>query len=212
MLTGNWPRGKQGTTARRPARSRARVEPGSVCIWRSGAETSAWSLVPRLTVSSRLGGSCRKSSDCSGADHSYPPKARRRALGLVANQARQLRMRRVVGGRRVRRTVWRPSTKRAARHRTAKRAGKPARTKRAARHRTAKPAAKRPRTRLAIGLTTVARRTEHGRRPRKDTPFTEHAQSLWARILVPFASAIAASANDVVAGDPATLKGAKTIV
>jgi hypothetical protein len=157
MLTGNWPRGKQGTTARRPARSRARVEPGSVCIWRSGAETSAWSLVPRLTVSSRLGGSCRKSSDCSGADHSYPPKARRRPLGLVANQATQLRMRRVVGGRRVRRTVGRPSTKRAARHRTAKRA------------------AKRPRTRLATGLTTVARRSEHGGRPRKDRPFTEQA-------------------------------------
>jgi hypothetical protein len=177
MLTGNWPRAKQGTTARRPARSRARarVEPGSVCIWRSGAEASPWSLVPRLTVSSRLGGSCRRSSDCSGADHSYPPKARRRALGLVANQARRLRMRRVVGGRRVRRTVGRPSTKRAARHRTAKPAAKPARTKRAARHRTAKPAAKRPRTRLATGLTTVAPRSEYGGRPRKHTTFTEHA-------------------------------------
>src|SRR6266566_6731680 len=106
-------------------------------------------------------------------------------LGLVANQARRLRMRRVVECRSARRTAGRPSTRRAARHLTAKpvarrpstrRAArfltaKPAArrpsTRRAARFLTAKPTARRPRTTRATALTTLARRGDQARQPLK---------------------------------------------
>src|SRR5437016_1256663 len=85
-----------------------------------------------------------------------------RPLGLVVNQARLLRMRRGVGCRNARRTAGRPSTRRAARHRTPKPAARRPRTRHAAWFLTAKPTAKRTRTRLATGLTTVARGGEQG--------------------------------------------------
>src|SRR2546430_1431344 len=85
-----------------------------------------------------------------------------RPLGLVVNQARLLRMRRGVGCRNARRTAGRPSTRRAARHRTPKLAARRPRTRHAAWFLTAKPTAKRTRTRLATGLTTVARGGEQG--------------------------------------------------
>jgi hypothetical protein len=69
-------------------------------------------------------------------------------------------MRRVVGCRNARRTAGRPSTKRAARHRTSKPAAKRTRTRHVAWFLTARPAAKRTRTRLVTGLTTVVRRGE----------------------------------------------------
>ena len=85
-----------------------------------------------------------------------------RPLGLVVNQARLLRMRRGVGCRNARRTAGRPSTRRAARHRTPKPAARRPRTRHAAWFLTARPTAKRTRTRLATGLTTVARGGEQG--------------------------------------------------
>src|SRR5947209_1381423 len=85
-----------------------------------------------------------------------------RPLGLVVNQARLLRMRRGVGCRNARRTAGRPSTRRAARHRTPKPAARRPRTRHAAWFLTAKPTAKRTRTRLATGLTPVARGGEQG--------------------------------------------------